>query len=216
MSRPRIVCALLALITVLVYSPACHYLFIGYDDGIYVAGNPIVKAGLTWHGLQWACTTGQASNWHPLTWLSHMLDCQLFGLNAGRHHLVNVLFHAANPVLLFLLWWRLTRALWPSAFIAALFAWHPLHVESVAWVAERKDVLSTFFTLLTILCYTRHAQKLQSKCANNSAGWALTPDYGLALVFFSLALMSKAMPVTLPLVMWLLDFWRLNRVSPDP
>ena len=158
MSRPRIVCVLLALVTLLVYLPVRHYAFVNFDDPDYVTENPMVQAGLTWSGFQWAFTTWHASNWHPLTWLSHMVDCQLFGLNAGGHHLVNVLFHATNAVLLFLLLLRLTSALWQSAFIAALFAWHPLHVESVAWVAERKDVLSAFFGLLTLMAYVRYAQ----------------------------------------------------------
>ena len=130
-----------------------------YDDDDYVTDNPVVQRGLTWTGIQWAFTTGRASNWHPVTWLSHMTDCELFGLNPGAHHLVNVLFHTANAALLFVLLLRLTGALWPSAFVAALFAWHPLHVESVAWISERKDVLSTFFALLSLLAYTRYAQQ---------------------------------------------------------
>ena len=131
---------LLALVTLLVYLPVCRYNFLVYDDDDYVTNNPVVQSGLTWAGVEWAFTTAHASNWHPLTWLSHMLDCELFGLNPGAQHLVNVLFHAANAVLLFALLLRLTQALWPSAFVAALFAWHPLHVESVAWISERKDV----------------------------------------------------------------------------
>jgi len=220
MSRPRIVCILLAFITLLVYLPVRHYAFINFDDPEYVAGNPMVQAGLTWNGLQWAFTTGHASNWHPLTWLSHMLDCQLFKLNPGRHHLVNVLFHAANAVLLFLLWLRLTGALWPSAFIAALFAWHPLHVESVAWVAERKDVLSSFFGLLTLLAYSRYAQSGIEKPTTKSPGAVPAPgaqsstlNYALALLFFALGLLSKPMLVTLPLVMLLVDYWPLGRVT---
>ena len=149
---------LLALVTLLAYLPVARDGFINYDDQDYVTENRVVQNGLTWAGVQWAFTTGHASNWHPVTWLSHMLDCELFGLNAGAHHFVNVLFHAANAVLLLLLLFRLTGALWPSAFVAALFAWHPLHVESVAWISERKDVLSTFFALLTLLAYTRYAQ----------------------------------------------------------
>ena len=136
---------MLALVTLLVYLPVTRDTFVVYDDGTYVTENRIVQNGLTWAGIRWAFTTGHGSNWHPLTWLSHMTDCSLFGLNAGAHHLVNLLIHAANAVLLFGLLLRLTKALWPAAFVAALFAWHPLHVESVAWVAERKDVLSTCF-----------------------------------------------------------------------
>ena len=140
MPRPRVIGLLLAFATLLAYLPATHDLFINYDDDNYITQNPIVQRGLTWNGVQWAFTTWHASNWHPLTWLSHMTDCELFRLNPGGHHLVNILFHAANAALLFMLLLSLTDALWPSAFIAALFAWHPLHVESVAWVSERKDV----------------------------------------------------------------------------
>ena len=150
-----------------------------------------------------------------------MADCELFGLNAGAHHLVNVLFHTANAVLLLLLLLRLTGALWPSAFVAALFAWHPLHVESVAWISERKDVLSTFFALLTLLAYTRYAQRrsrVESRGdesdstvpALDSRHWTL--DYCLALIFFALGLMAKPMLVTLPFVMLLLDYWPLQRL----
>jgi tetratricopeptide (TPR) repeat protein len=154
---------------------------------------------LTWAGIKWAFTTGHASNWHPLTWLSHMTDCQLFGLNAGAHHLVNAAFHAANAFLLFILLLRWTGALWPALFVAALFAWHPLHVESVAWISERKDVLSTFFALLTLLSYTKYAKE---NCRRS---------FWFALVFYALGLMSKPMLVTLPFVMLLLDFWPLQR-----
>jgi tetratricopeptide (TPR) repeat protein len=191
---------LLALITLLAYLPVARDGFVDYDDQDYVTENSVVQKGLTWTGIQWAFTTGHASNWHPLTWLSHMADCELFGLNPGAHHLVSVLFHTANAVLLFALLLRLTGQLWPSAFVAALFAWHPLHVESVAWISERKDVLSTFFALLTLLAYTRYAQKRS------------TLDYALALVFFALGLMAKPMLVTLPFVMLLLDYWPLRRV----
>jgi hypothetical protein len=151
MARPRVIGLLLALITLAVYLPATHYDFIDYDDGGYVYENHIVQSGLTWAGIKWAFTADVVGNWHPLTMLSHMLDCELFGLNAGAHHLTNVLFHTANAVLLLILLLRLTGALWPSAFVAALFAWHPLHVESVAWISERKDVFSTFFELLSLL-----------------------------------------------------------------
>jgi tetratricopeptide (TPR) repeat protein len=233
MSRPRIVCVLLALVTLLVYLPVRHYAFVNFDDPDYVTENPMVQAGLTWSGCQWAFTTWHASNWHPLTWLSHMVDWQLFGLNAGGHHLVNVLFHATNAVLLFLLLLRLTSALWQSALIAALFAWHPLHVESVAWVAERKDVLSAFFGLLTLMAYVRYAQSrskvegrgsradiavqaLDSRLlgAAKRSGDGSTRDYLLVLFFFACGLMSKPMLVTLPFVFLLLDYWPLQRL-PD-
>jgi len=221
MSRPRLIGLLLALITLLVYLPAARDGFINFDDQDYVTENSVVQKGLTWTGIKWAFTTGHASNWHPITWLSHMADCELFGLNAGAHHSVNALFHTANAVLLLLLLFRLTGALWPSAFVAALFAWHPLHVESVAWISERKDVLSTFFALLTLLAYTRYAQKKSGVERRASRADTTVPalgsrlwtfDYTLALIFFALGLMSKPMLVTLPFVMLLLDYWPLQRL----
>src|ERR1700722_14245084 len=163
MSRPRLIALLLALAALAVYLPVVGHGFIIYDDGDYVTENDMVQVGLSWAGIKWAFTTFHSANWHPLTWLSHMLDCELFGLNAAGSHFINALFHAANTVLLFALWLQLTsrlkdsktgvpanesETLWPAAFMAALFALHPLHVESVAWVAERKDVLSAFFGLL--------------------------------------------------------------------
>jgi tetratricopeptide (TPR) repeat protein len=234
MSRPRLIGLWLALITLLVYLPASRDGFVNYDDQDYVTENSVVQKGLTWTGIKWAFTTGHASNWHPLTWLSHMTDCELFGLNPGAHHLVNVLFHTANVVLLFLLLLRLTGELWPGAFVAALFAWHPLHVESVAWISERKDVLSTFFALLTLLAYTRYAQKRSRVEGRESRAKSSVPaldprppgaakrsedgstlDYSLALFCFALGLMSKPMLVTLPFVMLLLDYWPLKRVTSD-
>jgi len=219
-SRPRFIGLLLALTTLLVYLPATRDGFVIYDDGQYVTENRAVQNGLTWAGVEWAFTTGHASNWHPVTWLSHMLDCELFGLNAGAHHTVNVLFHAANTALLFVLLLRLTGAMWPAAFVAALFGWHPLHVESVAWVAERKDVLSTFFGLLTLLAYAGYARsRVEGRASRGRAEVrALAPrlwtlDYALALVCFGLGLMSKPMVVTLPFVMLLLDYWPLQRWS---
>jgi tetratricopeptide (TPR) repeat protein len=200
MSRPRLIALLLALATLLVYLPATRSSFLNYDDDDYVTSNYVVQNGLTFAGIQWAFTTVHASNWHPLTWLSHMADCEFFGLNPAAHHFVNVLFHAANAALLFVLLLRLTNALWPVAFVAALFAWHPLHVESVAWIAERKDVLSTFFALLALLSYTRYVQE---NCRRSL--W-------FALIFFALGLMSKPMLVTLPFVMLLLDYWPLQRI----
>ena len=201
MSRPRLIALLLALATLVVYLPVVHDDFVNFDDQDYVTDNTVVKNGLTWAGIKWAFTTSHAANWHPVTWLSHMTDCQLFGLNPGAHHFVNVLFHVANVVLLFALLLRLTGALWPCAFIAALFAWHPLHVESVAWVSERKDVLSTFFALLTLLSYTKFAKE---NCRRS---------FWLALLFFALGLMSKPMLVTLPFVLLLLDYWPLQRFN---
>ena len=174
--------------------------FILYDDPEYVVENLHVRAGLGLEGVRWAFTTGHSANWHPLTWLSHMLDCQLFGLNPGLHHLTSLLLHAANSVLLFWVLKRMTGARWPSAFAAALFALHPLHVESVAWVAERKDVLSTLFWLLALWAYARYAER-------PGGG-----RYGLSLALFLLGLMAKPMLVTLPFVLLLLDYWPLGRI----
>ncbi len=150
-----VICLALAAFTMAVYLPMLWHGFVNYDDPDYITNNPHVKAGLTWPGIVWAFQSSDASNWHPLTWISHMMDCQLFGLNPAGHHLTNLLFHTANALLLFLLLNQLTGALWRSAFVAALFAWHPLHVESVAWASERKDVLSAFFWMLTLLAYAR-------------------------------------------------------------
>ena len=214
MSRPRLIGLLLALITLLAYLPAARDGFVNYDDQDYVTENSVVQKGLTWTGIQWAFTTGHASNWHPLTWLSHMADCELFGLNPGAHHLVNVLFHTANAVLLLGLLLRLTGELWPGLFVAALFAWHPLHVESVAWIAERKDVLSTFFALLTLLAYTRYVRNSEIRNPKSEAKHQSSKVfYGLSLLAFACGLMSKPMLVTLPFVMLLLDFWPLQRRS---
>jgi len=218
MSRPRLIALLLALVTGAVYLPAGHYGFSAFDDNKYVSKNEVVQGGLTWSGVRWAFTTGQTGNWMPLTWISHMAVCQGFGLKPGAHHLVNVLFHTANAVLLLGLLLRLTNALWPSALAAALFAWHPLHVESVAWIAERKDMLSTFFGLAALLAYTRYAQG-QLKAGNQDLKAGFIPSltspasgYFFALIFFALSLMSKPMLVTLPFVMLLLDYWPLQRI----
>jgi len=207
MSRPRLIALLLALGTLVVFLPAGSFPFINYDDDDYVANNHMVQGGLTPAGVKWAFTTGYANNWHPLTWLSHMTDCELFKLNAGAHHFVNVLFHAANAALLFVLLWRLTGKIWPAAFIAALFAWHPLHVESVAWVAERKDVLSAFFALFALLSYAKYVEFTQARSPKAGVHFALS------LLLFAAGLMSKPMLVTLPFVMLLLDWWPLQRLA---
>ena len=221
-ARPVCLCLLLAAATLALYWPALHYDFLNYDDPYYFTHNPHVLAGLTPGSVVWAFTTGHASNWHPLTWLSLMLDAALFGKGPVAPHLTNLVFHAANGVLLFLLLWRLTGAAGRSALVAALFAWHPLHVESVAWVSERKDVLSTFFGLLTLLAYARVAQKpsrVEGRAPSTSGiGLALDPrrwtlDYLLAFFFFVLGLLAKPMLVTLPFVMLLLDWWPLQRLS---
>jgi hypothetical protein len=191
----------LALGTLALYWPVVHHDFIALDDNQYVTANPVVQAGLTWAGVKWAFTNIIASNWFPLTWLTHMMDCQFYGVNPAGHHLTNVFFHIANVLLLFAWLNRTTGALWRSALVAALFAWHPLRVESVAWVAERKDVLSAFFWLLTLLAYTRYVKKPDASA------------YLLALFLFACGLMSKPMVVTLPFVLLLADFWPLNRLT---
>jgi protein O-mannosyl-transferase len=201
MSRPRLIALLLALTTLVVYLPVTRDGFLNYDDDDYITNNHDVQNGITFASIKWAFTTTHASNWHPLTWLSHMTDCELFGLNPGAHHFVNTLFHAANAALLFLLLLRLTNAFWPAAFVAALFAWHPLHVESVAWIAERKDVLSTFFGLLALLSYTKFAKGNYRR------------SFWFALIFFALSLLAKPMLVTLPFVMLLFDFWPIQRFN---
>jgi tetratricopeptide (TPR) repeat protein len=205
MSRPRLIALLLAFATLVIFLPVGSHQFVNYDDTDYVTENPFVKNGLSLTDLGWAFTTFHAGNWHPLTWISHMLDCQLFGPNAGAQHFVSVLWHAANAALLFALLLRLTKKIWPSAFIAALFAWHPLHVESVAWIAERKDVLSTFFALLALLSYAKYveASKAQSPKAK--------VFFAYSLLAFAFGLMAKPMLVTLPFVLVLLDFWPLQR-----
>ncbi|MGC8861145.1 MAG: tetratricopeptide repeat protein [Armatimonadota bacterium] len=195
------IAVLLAGLTFAIYFQTMRFEFTNLDDNRYVTENPYVKAGLTLRGIAWAFTTPYAANWHPLTWLSHMLDCSLSGLNPGRHHLTNVLLHAANSILLFAVLLRLTGFRWRSAAVAALFAAHPLHVESVAWVAERKDVLSTLFWLFTMLAY---------------AGYVRRPDrarYVLVFLLYVLGLLSKPMLVSLPLVLLAVDYWPLGRIA---
>ena len=196
----------LCIVTGATYLPVTSYPFINYDDPIYVTENPHVRAGLSWDGIVWAFTTGRASNWHPVTWLSLMLDSELYGDWPGGFHLTNLLLHAANTVLLFVLLHSVTGALWRSAFVAGLFGLHPLHVESVAWVAERKDVLSTCFGLLTLLAYAKYAT------GNNSSTTTRRIFYGIAIGLYTLGLLSKPMLVTWPVVMLLLDYWPLNRI----
>src|SRR5439155_19910820 len=156
---PGLVGLLLALATLAVFWPVARFDFVNYDDGDYVTANAHVQSGLKWENVVWAFTTGHASNWHPLTWLSHMLDCQLFGQRAGGHHLVSAGFHVVNVLLLFLVLRTLTGAVWRSALVSALFGLHPLHVESVAWISERKDVLSTFFLLLMVWAYAGYVER---------------------------------------------------------
>jgi len=220
-ARPVVLSLLLAVVTLAAYWPVLRCDFVNYDDPDYFFSNPHVLTGLSSANLVWALTTGFGANWHPLTWLSLMLDAEFIGKGPFGPHLTNLLLHAANTVLVFLLFRRLTGAAWRSAFVAALFALHPLHVESVAWVAERKDVLSMFFGLLSLWAYACHAEHLASD------GWRMTQTetirsrftfhvsrfYWLALLFFALGLMSKPMLVTLPFVMLLLDYWPLGRMS---
>jgi tetratricopeptide (TPR) repeat protein len=202
-----LICFSLAAVTLALYWPITRHDFISLDDQQYITKNVHVQAGLTWPGIVWAFQSTDAANWHPLTWISHMADCQLYGLNPAGHHLTNILFHVANTLLLFLLLKNLTGALWRSAFVAALFAWHPLHVESVAWASERKDVLSTFFWMLTLIAYTRFVE--ESKVQNLKS----KVFYVLALLAFVCGLMSKPMVVTLPFILLLIDFWPLGRIS---
>jgi tetratricopeptide (TPR) repeat protein len=188
----------LILATVLVYGQIGQHGFIDWDDPLYVTDNDPVKAGLTFKSISWAFTSLHATNWHPLTWLSHMMDVQLFGLDAGWHHRVNLLFHILNTLLLFAVLKRVTGVVWQSGFVAALFALHPLHVESVAWVAERKDVLSTFFWMLTMYFYLLYSEHREIK------------RYLLVFFCFALGLMAKPMLVTLPFVLLLFDYWPIK------
>jgi tetratricopeptide (TPR) repeat protein len=194
---------LLGALTWLVFGQTFHFEFINFDDGAYVEKNPQVNRGLTTAGVLWAFTHFHSGNWHPLTWLSHMLDCQFFGLNAGWHHLTNVALHAAAAILLFLVLRQMTGFIWRSAFVAAIFAIHPLRVESVAWVAERKDILSGLFFVLTLGAYAKYARQPSAR------------RYCLVLVLFVIGLMAKPMLVTLPVILLLLDYWPLNRLAPS-
>ena len=199
MRREALICLFLAVSILAVYWQVTDHEFIDYDDNVYITDNPHVQSGLTVKSVGWAFTTTQAGNWHPLTWLSHMMDYQLFGLNPRGHHLTSVFLHITNSILLFLALKWATSAIWPSALVASLFAIHPLHVESVAWVAERKDVLSTFFWLLTILAYIKYGKRPKRM------------TYLLVLLLFALGLAAKPMLVTLPFVLLLLDYWPLDR-----
>ncbi|MGP8200461.1 MAG: tetratricopeptide repeat protein [Limisphaerales bacterium] len=200
--RVPAVCLVLAAITFAVFGQTLGHEFVNFDDDVYVYENPVVAGGLTLKGLVWAFSC-HAANWHPLTWISHMLDCQLYGLHPAGHHLTNVLLHTATVIALFLVLRQMTGALWRSAFVAAVFAIHPLRVESVAWVAERKDVLSGLFFMLTISAYVRYAR-----------GPLSAARYALVILLFAPGLMCKPMLVTLPLVLLLLDYWPLQRKEP--
>jgi len=203
--RPEIMVALFLIASVLaVYGPVRDYQFINFDDNDYITENRHVQAGWTQESFFWAFTTRLHRHWHPLTWLSHMTDCQLFGLNPGRHHLTSVFLHLASTLLLFFVFRQMTGAVWRSGFLAALFALHPLHVEPVAWVADRKDVLSTFFWMLTIVAYVRYAKH---------PGFH---RYALVFMGFILGLMAKSVVITLPVVLLLLDYWPLERFESGP
>jgi tetratricopeptide (TPR) repeat protein len=222
-NEPRLFGLLLAAVTLFVFWPVADSDFVNYDDGDYYTSNWNVLRGIRSGSVGWAFTTTHAANWHPLTWLSLMCDAEVFGAGPAGPHLVNLLFHATNTLLLFVLLWKLTRDLWPSVFVAACFGLHPLHVESVAWISERKDVLSTFFFFLALLSYVAYVRHRRPERATSSpprenpltsserifqpgSSW-----YVAAVISTALALMSKPMAVSLPLVMLLLDFWPLGR-----
>jgi len=205
--RAPAVCLVLAAITFAVFGQTLTHEFIDFDDNDYVYDNPVVARGLTVKGIVWAFTHVHSANWHPLTWISHMLDCQLYGLHPGGHHLTNVVLHTATVIALFLVLRRMTGALWRSAFVAAVFAIHPLRVESVAWVAERKDVLSGLFFMLTIGAYVRYVDECKVQSAKCKV------FYLSVIALFALGLMCKPMLVTLPVVLLLLDYWPLKRVE---
>ena len=239
-----VICLFLAASAIMAFQQLSQCDFINYDDDVYVTENIHVQDGITMQAIRWAFTTGYAANWHPLTWMSHMLDVQLFGLKPRWHHLTNLLFHIANTLLLFCIFHRMTKAPWKSAFVAALFALHPLHVESVAWVAERKDVLSTFFWMLTMAAYVDYVEhrtedgrrrtedgrrRTEDGGRRTEDGRRMTVDgrsfsgirtptsdfrYLSVLIFFALGLMAKPMLVTLPFVLLLLDYWPLQRLEP--
>src|SRR5437773_2886000 len=191
----------LAVVTFGIYAQVIGHRFITIDDLSYIEENPIVNRGVTLGGLAWAFSTFHQANWHPLTWIAHMIDSQLFGTIAGGHLLVNALIHTANTLLVFWFLLRTTHARWSSALVAALFALHPLHVESVAWAAERKDTLSTFFGFLSLIAYVRHAEPPSIR------------RYAWVVIMLALGLMAKPMLVPWPFVMLLLDYWPLKRFA---
>ena len=227
--RILLVCLCLGAVTAGVYWPVSHYELINLDDPEYILSNPQIRDGLTLPAVKWALTTGYTGNWHPLTWLSFLLDVQINGFSPGGMHLTNVALHIANSLLLFLLFRRMTGSFWRSAFISALFALHPLHVESVAWVTERKDVLSTFFGLLSLWAYVRYVENAECRMPKEIRNPKSGPGsvtihrslfsahrsgfYWLAFLSFAFSLMSKAMLVTLPFLLLLLDFWPLRRMT---
>src|ERR1700722_3803057 len=210
--RKWVICILLGVVVLAVYAEALQCSFVNVDDGDYVTLNPNIQHGLNWESIKWAFTTGYVANWHPLTWISHIIDYQLYGQKPMGHHSTSLMLHLGNVVLLFLLLNRLTGALWRSAWVAAIFALHPLRVESVVWVAERKDVLSTFFWMLTVGAYVRYVEELKVSNPESLRGKSseFKVFYGLSLLFFALGLMAKSMLVTLPFILLLLDYWPLR------
>ncbi len=238
-NRELIVFTVLSVLVMAIYWQTTGFGFINLDDNLYVYDNPVVLSGLSWNTVNWALTAFHSANWHPLTWLSHALDAQMFGRDAGGHHAVNIVFHLINSVLAFVVFRKMTGCFWKSAIVAALFAVHPAHVESVAWVSERKDVLSTLFWLLTMFAYLRFAEsRVESgesgvgsqslsdseepaeSAADDSEGKLSTLDsrlstkfYILTIILFAFGLMAKPMLVTLPFVLLLMDFWSLERLK---
>ncbi len=221
--RDSLICLVLAIVTLVAFWPVGRFGFVNYDDWNYVLRNPNVQAGINVDSIRWAFFSTYSGNWHPVTWLSHMLDCILFGLKAGGHHWMNLGFHILNTGLLFLVLRRMTAAVWRCALVAGLFALHPLHVESVVWISERKDVLSGLFFMLTLLCYAKAVkggkwqvtgtEEIVREPFMSRVTCHMSPFYWLAVCFFALGLMSKAMLVTLPFFLLLLDFWPLGRMS---
>src|SRR5256714_1271461 len=203
--KPRLftlsVCAALVVVVWLVFGQTLRHEFLNFDDKTYVYGNSLTSAGLSWHGIARAFVDVRTDNWHPLTLLSHMLDCQLFDLNAGAHHFTNVLLQTLAVLSLFLFLRSASAQFWSSAFVAALFAIHPLRVESVAWIAERKDVLSAVFFFLTLIAYSRYVVARSTR------------RYVTMSILFALGLMSKPMLVTTPVILLLLDYWPLGRLT---
>src|SRR5438874_5889370 len=199
--RTLVLCLVLAAITLLLYNPVTHHDFVNYDDDRYVTDNPHVHSGLSWETITWAFGSTQEANWHPLTWLSHALDYQVFHLNPAGHHYTSVIFHVLNVVLLFVILEKATGCTWRSLMVAAVFAVHPINVESVAWVAERKNLLCTFFFLLGLGAYGWYARK------------ASIPRYLAVAALFVLGLMAKPMVITFPFVLLLTDYWPLQRMK---
>ena len=205
LKKPALLSLFLFGVVVWVFWPSLHCNFLFWDDSADVIYEPHVNTGLSWKNTAWAFCTLEHCNWYPLNWLSHMLDCEIYGLDPWGHHLTSVLIHALNSVLIFLVFRKMTGATWRSLAMAFLFGLHPLRVQSVTWVCERKDVLSLFFWMLTLLAYAQFAQECKKENGR------VIGFYSLALLFFGLGLMSKAMLVTLPFVLLLLDYWPLER-----